>query len=85
VRISELSGKEIVNLQNGARMGTIGESDLVINERSGKIEYLIVPTGKVRFPFFSDRGHIEIPWNSIKKIGTELIIVDLEAKKTPMF
>jgi len=85
VRLSELSGKEIANLQNGARMGTIGESDLVINEQSGIIEYLIVPTSKMRFPFFTEKKYMEIPWNCIKKIGTEFVIVDLEARKTTMY
>jgi YlmC/YmxH family sporulation protein len=85
MRLSELNGKEIVNLQNGIRMGKIGDTDLIVNEQTGLIEYLIIPNSKAQFSFFRDRGYIEVPWSSIKKIGSDLIIIDLEHKKGLMF
>ena len=42
MRLSELVGKEIVNIVNGARLGVIGESDLSIDIDSGEIQHIIL-------------------------------------------
>ena len=46
MRFSELGGKEIVNLYDGERLGVIGGSDLVIDEDSGSIVFLLIPRKK---------------------------------------
>ena len=45
MRLSELSGREIVNINDGARLGRIGDADLVIEPRSGRIKRLLLPLG----------------------------------------
>ena len=37
MKLSELGGKEIVNLNNGCHLGIIANSDIVINEETGQI------------------------------------------------
>lgn len=37
MRLSELVGKHIVNIYDGARLGTVGDSDLVIDTETGKL------------------------------------------------
>lgn len=73
MRMSELSSKDIINLSNGGRLGTLGDSDLVINTETGAIEAIIVsPRGRMT------RGtRIEIPWSAIRRVGPEVMIVDL--------
>lgn len=46
MRLSELSGKEIVNLERAEKMGVLGYVDLEIDEKDGKIQTLIIPAGK---------------------------------------
>jgi sporulation protein YlmC with PRC-barrel domain len=38
MRMSELAGKEIINLNDGMRMGLAGDSDLVVDPDSGNIQ-----------------------------------------------
>lgn len=78
MRMVELAGKEIVNVYDGARLGVVGESDMVIDPESGQINAIIIPRRSNLINFWVDRQHMVIPWESIKKIGHELIIVELD-------
>ena len=80
MRLSELSGKEIVNLMDGARLGVVGNADLAINPSTGKIEKLLIPVGRGYFSMFRDAGVLEIPWSAIKRIGDDLIIVEFSPR-----
>ncbi len=76
--ISELVGKEIVNLNDGAKLGAIGETDLVISPETGEVESLILPSRGGFGSFWgAERDYIIIPWLAVKKIGSEVIIVDM--------
>lgn len=78
VRMAELAGKEIVNVYDGARLGVVGESDIVVDSESGQINAFIIPRRGNLINFWADRQHMVIPWDSIKKIGQEVIIVELD-------
>ena len=78
MRLSELGGKEIINLYNGARLGIIGNSDLVFDEITGRIIYLVIPKKRIQFFNLVDRGYIEVSWDAVKKIGPDIVIVDME-------
>ncbi len=79
MRLSTIGGKEIVNLCDGSRLGIIAESDLLIDEKTGKIHALLIPESKGFFSFFSSNYLTEIPWDAIKKIGNDMIIIELES------
>ncbi|KGG80285.1 YlmC/YmxH family sporulation protein [Caloranaerobacter azorensis H53214] len=78
MRLSKLGGKEIVNLNDGGRLGMVADSDLVIDEKTGKIKYLIVPDNSLQLNILRNRTEIEIPWESIRKIGNDMIIIELD-------
>lgn len=78
MRMVELAGKEIINVYDGARLGVVGESDMVIDSDSGQITAIIIPRRSNLINFWVDRQHMVIPWESVKKIGQEIIIVDLD-------
>jgi len=82
MRLSELNGKEIVNLYDGARMGIIANCDLVIDESSGKIIYLLIPNRKSGLFPFGDRIFSEVSWEAIKKIGPDIVILEIENSYT---
>lgn len=75
---SDLMGKEVVNLLDGARLGVVGDSDLVINAPTGQIESIILPARGRLLSFFGDVQDLVIPWEAVRKIGSEVIIVELD-------
>lgn len=77
MRLSEINGKEIIDLKRGERMGILGQADLEIDESSGYIKALLIPTMKW-FGFKKNGNEARIPWQNIKKIGTDMIIIDFK-------
>lgn len=76
MRFSKLSGKEIVSLPDCERLGYLGDCDLVLDSETGNIKSLIVPENKGTFSFFIDKRYVEIPWERVKKVGSDIIIID---------
>ncbi|GED70184.1 sporulation protein YlmC/YmxH [Brevibacillus reuszeri] len=81
MRLSELGGKEIIGLDTGERMGVISDSDLVIHAENGSIQSIILPGGSF-FGFGKKRDDLVIPWNSIVKIGPDMVIIQLNQQET---
>ncbi|MDV2685479.1 YlmC/YmxH family sporulation protein [Alkalihalophilus sp. As8PL] len=76
MRLSEISNKEIIDYQKGERMGILGQTDLLINEETGEIEAFIIPTMKW-FGFGKKEKEVTVHWNQVKKIGQDMIIIDM--------
>ncbi|MDA8193001.1 MAG: YlmC/YmxH family sporulation protein [Thermaerobacter sp.] len=76
MRFTELAAKEIINLTNGGRLGPIGDTDLLIDPASGQIQSMLVPP---RGRWAKHGQHTEIAWSAIRRVGPEVLIVDLEA------
>ncbi|WP_066288886.1 YlmC/YmxH family sporulation protein [Bacillus sp. FJAT-29937] len=76
MRLSELSGKEIVDVKKAERLGVLGQTDLEINEKSGQIQALVIPSLKW-FGLKRQGDEIRVPWSHIKRIGTDMIILDM--------
>ncbi|MBA4536240.1 YlmC/YmxH family sporulation protein [Bacillus aquiflavi] len=82
MKLSELSGKEIVDVKRAERLGMLGQTDLEINANTGEIQALLIPTGKW-FGFRKQQGEeIRVPWKHIKKIGSDMIIIDMNDEGT---
>ncbi len=78
MRLSQLLGKRIVNIYDGEIMGSVGDSDLIINPENGNIEGLILPYGAEKMFAKGGRAELNIPWTKVCKIGTEVIVVDID-------
>jgi len=79
--LSDLGGKEIINLFDGAKLGLVGDADLAIGP-NGAIEAIILNSRSGFGGFFGgfadrERDILVIPWQTVKKVGAEVIIVDL--------
>ena len=73
-RFTDLRRKEVINVSNGCRLGYVG--DVECNLAEGTISAVIVP-GPCRFFGLFGRGEEYcIAWDSIRKIGDDIIIVD---------
>lgn len=79
MRLSQIGGKEIVNLNTGERLGIVAEADLVVEEADGRIVKILIPDD--RFTIFSERDYIEVPWENVRKIGSDMIIIEQEDRK----
>ena len=75
VRYRALRGKEVINLSDGARLGYV--SDLDLEGESGRIFSLVVPCPGRFFGLFGPAGEYVIPWPCIRRIGEDLILVDV--------
>lgn len=75
MRYKEISGKEIVDLSDGTRLGILGQTDIQINRTTGKIESFIIPNYKW-FGFKKEDSEAFIHWDNIKKIGKDIILIE---------
>ena len=73
-KASELRQKEIINISDGKRMGFV--SDVEINMETGTIEAIIIPAESKLFRVISKESDIIIPWEDIKKMGVDVILID---------
>lgn len=77
MRYGDISGKEIVNVTHGTRLGILGQTDIEINEITGQIESFIIPNYKW-FGLKKEGAETRIRWQSIKKIGEDMIMIEDE-------
>lgn len=77
MRYGEISGKEIINIKTGSRLGVLGQTDIEIDKKTGEIKYLIIPSYRW-FGIRKDNEETKLPWNRIKKIGKDIILVEFE-------
>ncbi len=75
MRLSDLQNKNIVNIVDGKNIGNI--IDVHINEINGSIESFVIEPNKNFLSFLSHDKDTEIKWNSIAKIGEDVILVKI--------
>ena len=71
----ELRAKEVVNICDGKKMGNI--IDLIFDCSCARITGLVVPGEKSFLNIFKSSNDIFIPYNRIRKIGSDIILVEL--------
>ena len=74
MRISDLQNKDVINTNNGKRMGSIVDASV---SDDGKLLSFIVLNNKF-FSKFSGQNEIEVGWSQIKKIGDDVILVSVD-------
>ena len=68
--------KEVINISDAKRLGYV--QDVCADLGTGKITSIIVPGNTNKFmSLFSSINDIEIPWEKIKCIGEDLILVEI--------
>lgn len=67
--------KEVVNISNGKRLGFV--QDVCADLETGMITSIIVPGSNKLLNIFSQGNDIVIPWQNIKCIGDDLILVEI--------
>lgn len=73
MRLSDLQNKDVVDVKTGEKIGNV--IDVLISEETGNILNLIIYEKKGLLNII--RGdEVTISWNQIKKIGTDVILVN---------
>lgn len=75
MRISDLQAKDVVNVEDGKRLGAIGDLELDVD--SGLVRSIVIPGQGRFFGMVGSTQDYIIAWNQIVKIGTDVILVDL--------
>lgn len=74
IKINSLYDREIISIFDGSKIGEI--NDIEIDEKSGVITSLVI-SGRLRlFGLLGRKEPILIPWESVRVIGEETILVD---------
>ena len=67
--------KEVVNIVDGKRLGFV--QDVTADLESGVITSIIVPGNSELLNLFAGNNDIVIPWQDIKCIGEDIILVEI--------
>ena len=67
--------KEVININDGRRLGFV--QDVTADLNSGTITSIIVPGNNKILNIFAGNNDIVIPWNKIKCIGEDIILVEI--------
>ena len=73
MRLSELQDKDIINIRDGKKIGSI--IDVNIDEE-GEMKSLVVEESK--FVLFNSKNEMEVMWEQIEKIGEDVILVKMD-------
>lgn len=79
MRLCELREREVINTCDCKRLGCV--ADIIFDCCSGCVEAIVVPgPGKICSFFCSDNEFV-IPFSCIKKIGPDIILVEIQEEK----
>lgn len=81
ITFCDLRAKEVINICDGKRLGNM--IDIVFDSCCAKITGIVVPGEKTFFSFFKNNPDIFIPFCKIRKIGKDVILVELNPANAP--
>ena len=73
MRLSEIGNKEIIDLSTGSRHGQLWDSELLFDPQTGEIKAILISDFKASKQMRLEE-HRQLPWQSILKIGEDMII-----------
>jgi YlmC/YmxH family sporulation protein len=77
-RTVDLKQKEVINISDGKRLGFV--SDVEIDLETGRVDAIVIPSGGRFLGLIGRDNEFIIPWEKIKKIGEDIILVDLDER-----
>ena len=75
-KLADLRCKEVINIHNGFRLGYV--HDVIVNVLTGHLVAILVPGPCRFFGVFMREDDYLIPWECIKRIGDDIILVNVE-------
>ncbi len=71
----DIRNKEVINVYDGRSLGFV--EDVELNLEKGTIEAIIIPGDRGFMGIFNKSDELVIKWRDIKRIGDDVILVDL--------
>ncbi|MBR3979069.1 MAG: YlmC/YmxH family sporulation protein [Oscillospiraceae bacterium] len=78
-RFTNLHCKEVICLCDGRRLGFVCDANIDLCD--GKLQAIIVPGRCRHFGVFGPRDDYVIPWHCIKRVGPDIILVDIKPEE----
>lgn len=72
-RWEELRYKEVIQINDGCRLGYVGDLELDLD--NGSILALIIPGRRRFFGLFGREADHRIPWSLVRRFGDDIILV----------
>ena len=82
IKLTQLQCKEVICVENGQRLGFI--EDVQIEVPEGRVVSLTVPGPGKLLGLGNSRYDYCIPWSCIRKIGPDIVLVDIEPENCRM-
>lgn len=76
LKATELELKDIVNINDGAKLGPV--KDLQIDIETGRVVALVLQAPRRYFGLVRQGKDLVIPWEAVKKFGQDTVLVDLQ-------
>lgn len=76
MRVSELRILEIINIEDGRRLGPIIDLDLDLEKGMLKGIIVLAPSRGKGFFGGGRNGDVFIPWDKVIKVGVDVILID---------
>lgn len=75
-KIGELRDKQVVSVKDGSVLGYV--SDVQLDIENGKLVSILLPGKNRGFGFLGREDDIIVPWENIKVIGNDSILVEID-------
>lgn len=75
ISTADVRNKEVINIYDGRSMGYV--EDLEVDLERGVVEGIVVPARKRLFSFLGQEEDALIPWREIRRIGEDVVLVDV--------
>lgn len=75
-KVSELGLRDMVNLVDGAKLGPV--KDVQIDLETGRVTALVLSGGRRYWGIFSAGKDVVVPWEKVKKIGKDTVLLEFE-------
>lgn len=77
-KISDLAKRDIINIADGSRLGAI--KDVHIDSAAGTVQAIVLKGPKKKYLSLMGIGQdVVVPWEKIKKIGVDAVLVEVDA------
>ena len=76
MKFTELQRKEVICVADGQRLGFV--CDVLVEVPDGEVKAIIVPGPCRILGLFGRRDDYLIPWNCIRRIGPDIILVEIK-------
>ena len=80
-KLTDLHCKEVICICDGSRLGFV--ADAIVELPQGRVVSIIVPA-PMRLPTLGRREDFVIPWECIKKVGPDILLVDIKPEQCRM-